>query len=148
MIGGDGADDLNAGESSILSGGAGNDTLLAFSGSSFYGGDGDDEIVVDFSGYYTNRIGKIEGGHGDDKIDLDFNSSNQKITFRRGDGFDTVNNLFITNNKLDLVGFGLTKEKISNLATFVGGDVLIDFGGGDGLKLFDAVPYFDAGVFV
>lgn len=148
LIGGDGDDDLTAGEIGILLGGAGNDTLSAYSGSSFSGGDGDDEIIVDFSGFYPTRVGRIDGGQGDDQLELDFNSSNQKVIFRQGDGFDTIDNLFTANNKIDLVGFGLSRKEIVDRAVFVGGDVIVDLDNGDGFNLVGAVPYFDAGVFV
>ncbi|WP_371223668.1 M10 family metallopeptidase C-terminal domain-containing protein [Roseovarius sp. 2305UL8-3] len=165
LYGEDGNDTLDGGNGfDRLFGGAGNDLLLDFEGfGGYFGGSGNDTIqsgdaankffgeggndVIEAGGG-NDTIGGgagfdvIDAGTGNDLIFGDFNADT--FVFTDGHGADTVGDFDALNaiEKLDLSGItGLTLAALelgnasSGAATQVGGNVVIDTGGGNSITL-------------
>lgn len=157
MLGGDSLDRLFGGaDNDTLDGGAGNDGLFGEQGNDvmiggtgndrFFGGSGNDDMqggggndtINGGSGFDT-----IGGGAGNDLIFGRFNADT--FVFENGHGIDVIGDFNALNNfeRIDLSGV----SAISNLAalnlgnanagaaTQVGGNVLIDTGGGNQITL-------------
>ncbi|GGX39096.1 hypothetical protein GCM10007385_02550 [Tateyamaria omphalii] len=130
LFGQQGNDDLNGGtESDRLFGGAGNDTLE---------GGADNDVLFGGAGFDT-----LFGGLGDDTLEGNFNAD--LFVFTDGHGADTITDFAATNNfeRIDFSGLS-TINSLADLnlgsatlgaATQVGGDVLIDTGGGNSILL-------------
>lgn len=137
MSGGDGADSLGGGTGDdFADGGAGNDILFGGPGAdSLRGGAGDDTL---FGGIGADRL---LGGSGNDTIYLGGDEAEaDQLVFNAGDGADHVLFFSATADRLQLDerlwGGGLTgAEVVTMFGQAVGGDFVLDFGGGDVLTL-------------
>lgn len=152
MRGGDGLDRLFGGDGNDFGrggagddgmfGDAGNDTLNGEAGNDrFFGGTGDDNL--DGSAGNDTLFGgagfdTLTGGAGNDLLQGNFNADT--FIFADGNGRDTITDFDAINplEKIDLSGVSAIVnafDLLSNHATQVGGNVLIDTGGGNSITL-------------
>ena len=117
-----------------LHGSAGNDTLFGGKGNDMLDGGTDNDILFGRQGDDT-----LTGGGGDDTLEGE--GGKDTFLFEIGKGNDQINDLESgpgTADVIQLIGFGTNFDEFSEViaaAMEVGGDVVIDFGGGDSLTL-------------
>ena len=150
LIFGRGGDDSLAGNAlgDSLRGGSGNDTLRGGDGSDDLDGGSNNDLLFGSNGNDT-----LIGGGGDDTLVGE--GGNDTFVFEIGKGNDQINDLESgpgTADVIQLIGFGAAFDEFSEVigaATEVGGDVVIDFGGGDTLTLVGrTIAQLDANDFV
>jgi Ca2+-binding RTX toxin-like protein len=143
LFGGDGNDFLRGGsESDGLFGGSGNDTLNGEDGNDRFFGEIGDDLIDGASGNDTLGGGAgfdtLIGGTGNDVLAGNFNAD--QFVFADGHGNDTITDFDAVNTfeKIDLSAVSAIVnlfDLLSNHATQVGGNVVIDTGGGNSITL-------------
>ncbi|MCF6232298.1 MAG: M10 family metallopeptidase C-terminal domain-containing protein [Rhodobacteraceae bacterium] len=146
LNGGKGNDTISGGDKGdTLKGGAGKDTLSGDQGSDTLIGGGGRDTLQGGSGKDALRGGgghdKLKGGGGNDTLKgqagndkLWGNGGADRFVFGDGDGKDTIKDFQDNIDEIRIVGQG-SETSILARASDVGGDVVIDFGGGDILTI-------------
>ena len=143
LLAGDGDDFARGGsEDDGIFGGAGNDTLNGESGNDRMFGETGDDRMDGATGNDTLSGGagfdKLIGGAGNDVLAGNFNADT--FVFANGHGRDTITDFDALNDleKIDLSGVSAVVnmfDLLSNHATQVGQNVVIDTGGGNSITL-------------
>jgi len=137
LLGGDGNDTLGASNrSDFLRGEAGDDLLLGSNGNDrLFGGDGNDTLLG------GNGRDTLVGEGGADRLRGD--AGNDAFVFAPGDGADVIVDFEAGAGPGDVirfVGFGVLLDSFSEVlahASEVGGNLVIDLGGGDVVTLLN-----------
>jgi len=137
LLGGVGIDTLGAGSGAdLMRGGDDADLLLGSNGKDRLYGDNGDDTILGGGGRDT-----ITGGLGDDR--LVGGSHNDRFTFTPGTGADLIVDFVAgagSDDVIGLIGWGAAFDSftdVMNAASQVGGDVVINLGGGDSITLQD-----------
>ncbi|GJL93439.1 calcium-binding protein [Hyphococcus sp.] len=157
IVGGTGDDTLEgiadndtiAGEGGhdMLFGGTGDDFILGGAGNDYIEGNGGNDLIA--GGDFSNANGEdtLIGGGGDDTLlgmnqddTLTGNSGDDLFQFAMGEDNDTITDFVAggVEDSIELFGFGTdydTFNEVLDVATQVGSNVVIDFGGGDTITL-------------
>lgn len=152
LDGEDGDDSLYGSQGSdVLSGGAGADYLFGATGADLLNGGAGDDTLVGSQGYDTLKGGggndllsggsladQLDGGRGNDT--MTGGGGADSFVFRDGAGADVITDFTCAEDSLRLES-GLwsgTRDAagvVEDFATRDGGDIVLDFGGGDTLRL-------------
>ena len=147
ITGGGGADEIFGNDlDDRLNGSGGNDTLTGGKGSDRLDGGSDNDRLVGGNGSDT-----LIGGGGNDTLVGDGGSDT--FVFGVGKGNDQINDFeFAGGDKIDVSDFGAafdTFGEVLNEMTQDGNDVVINFGGGDTMRIVDSqIGDFSAGDFI
>ena len=147
ITGGGGADEIFGNDlDDRLNGSGGNDTLTGGKGSDRLDGGSDNDRLVGGNGSDT-----LIGGGGNDTLVGDGGAD--VFEFGVGKGEDQINDFeFAGGDKIDVSDFGTafdTFGEVQNEMIQDGNDVVINFGGGDMLRIVDAtIGDFSAGDFI
>lgn len=132
--------DLRAGQHSIFKSSQLAD-LDQFSGNKARIASGNIYNALLFEGNAASLIENAIGGAGDDRLrgngadnTLTGNAGHDVFVFRAGGASDTITD-FTAGDRIDLAGMGLTLADIQALGANSGGDFVIDFDGGDMLRI-------------
>lgn len=152
LLGGDGNDNIQGGAeqdlafanqgNDILNGAGGRDSLFGgFGDDTLFGGNGNDNLNGEFDDDIVRGEGgndRLRGSTGDDTL---FGGEGDDLfVFRDGEGRDVIGDFTAGGDvdEIELSGFGAafdTFDEVIAAANDVGGDAVIDFGGGDTLTI-------------